>query len=313
MSNVLSVSESRPVHVSSGIPLIQRATSITHEHLLSVIATELSKKSTGTIRILDAGCGAGVLIEYLQKSLPSIFPNHNVELYGFDVDDSGVQHGGFFDSARRRLSAILPESPWDERLHLIGTRDNWPFPDASFDFIVSNQVLEHVANPTHFLAEVYRCLANNGCSVHLFPLKNVMLEGHLLLPFVHRIQNHDLRFAAIRLLSRIGMGRFPSWKRNGTELSEFSERHADYLHYFTWYLTYRDWLHRAKNAGLRASFRYTREFYTAKLRSILRMTPRWSYEGKRSALREWWSVRWLSYVSCVTLFLEKRETYRSGV
>jgi SAM-dependent methyltransferase len=235
------------------------------------------------------------------------------EIYGFDVHDSGVQESGFLCATTERLSSCLPGIPWHDHLRLIDSREAWPYSDGFFDFIVSNQVLEHVADPMHFLAQVKRCLVKGGCSAHLFPLKNVILEGHLLLPFVHWIRNHDLLIAVIRLFSRMGMGKYWGFhRRNRTELNDFSIRHADYLHYFTWYSSYRDFLYMAKIAGLRASFRYTREFYTSKLRRSLGMDLKWLYSTDRNALRDWWSVKWLSYLSCVTLFLENEETYRES-
>ena len=53
--------------------LIMPAKSITHEHLLSVVHTEMSVRcvSDSVVRLLDAGCGDGELIIYLAKK-PSI-------------------------------------------------------------------------------------------------------------------------------------------------------------------------------------------------------------------------------------------------
>ena len=37
------------------------AKSITHVHLLSVVATELRARQSGALRLLDVGCGDGAL------------------------------------------------------------------------------------------------------------------------------------------------------------------------------------------------------------------------------------------------------------
>ena len=58
-------------------------------------------------------------------------------------------------------------------------------------------------------------------------------EGHLLLPFVHRIGYYDLLRWYIDWLSWLGLGKFRTRERElGTTLPVFAERHADLLlHY----------------------------------------------------------------------------------
>jgi SAM-dependent methyltransferase len=38
----------------------------------------------------------------------------------------------------------------------------FPFPNETYDGIISNEVLEHVFNPDEFLSEILRCLKKNG-------------------------------------------------------------------------------------------------------------------------------------------------------
>src|SRR5438477_403658 len=46
------------------------ATSLTHQHLLSVLVTEADRFPSGSVvRVLDAGCGDGVLMDYLTRNL----------------------------------------------------------------------------------------------------------------------------------------------------------------------------------------------------------------------------------------------------
>jgi hypothetical protein len=111
-------------------------------------------------------------------------------------------------------------------------------------------------------------------------------------------------------LSRIGLGAFKTHRRLfGASLDDYARRHADYVHYCTNYISYGQALRLAKRNRMRASFRYTQEFYWRKVRSLLRMSPEFEYRRDRSAAADWCSILFLKYVSSVTLFLEKLETY----
>ncbi len=52
---------------------------------------------------------------------------------------------------------------------VVCTGTEYPFPDASFDAVVSNYVLEHVAAPQAHLREVYRVLKPGGCYIFRTP------------------------------------------------------------------------------------------------------------------------------------------------
>ncbi len=268
---------------------LRPAESITHQHLLAVVNTETRRRPPAPlVRILDLGCGDGRLLSYLATNLPILQPDVRFELYGLDVDDCGVQDRGFLDGARALLRERVPSEDWHGRLISLSTTDAWPFADDYFDAIVSNQVFEHIGDHAFVLGQIARTLRTGGFSVHLFPLRHYVYEGHLHLPFVHRIRDFDLLRAYIRTLSRLGLGKFPAHRRaTGISLEEFSERHADYMHYQTNYLTYTEALTLAKRADLRGSLRYTKEFYAAKVRSLLNRTPLYEYEVNRSALVDW--------------------------
>ena len=249
---------------------------------------------------------------YLMESLPLLNPTLTYEVYGFDVNDHGVQVQGYFEESIRFLTARLPDILWAEKLSLITSSDPWPYPDRQFDIIVSNQVLEHVHDHDLFFSEIYRTLRDGGCAVHLFPLKHHLIESHLWLPFVHHIKHFDLLRFSIKGLSRLGLGKYLAFKRDiGMNLDEYAERNADFIHYFTNYLRYQDFLNLAKRYKLRASYRYTQEYYYRKASAMLGRHPVFTYSTHRSGLMDWLAVAFLKYVSSVTLFLEKKETYSS--
>ena len=292
--------------------MIVRPRSITHQHLLSILNTELEAcPERKKVRILDVGCGNGYLIYYLLSTFNTIYPTIDFEIFGFDVNDHGVQMEGYFKDTISLLSEHFPDTMWEKRLHLISRQDLWPYQNEYFDIIISNQVLEHVHDFDLFFSELYRTLCRGGISAHLFPLRHCLFEGHLKLPLVHKILNHDFMVSYIRSLSRIGLGKFKAHhKSTAISIEKYSEKHADYMNFFTNYLSVRELFKMVKKHSFRASFRYTGEFYSSKLRSLLNLKAKYKYnKHNRRSFVDWWAITLLKYVSSVTLILEKRETY----
>lgn len=275
------------------------APSVTHQHLLSAVATEfVPPVPARPVRLLDAGCGDGQLLDYLAAALAEAHPGVTFEFYGFDVSDHGVQPAGYFETTIERLSRQHPRTPWRERLALISESDRWPWPPDHFDVIISNQVVEHVRNHRVFFSEIFRTLRPGGFSVHVFPLYHVVIEPHLRLPLVHRIDGRDRLRRAIRWLSWAGLGKYD---RSRDALEDFSERHAEYLLTNVNYLTAPSVLKHAVESGLHADFRYTPQYYLAKLREIFARAPvlRYHRGPPRECARVVTSV--LKYLSSVTL------------
>ena len=240
--------------------IVGRATTITYEHLLSIINTEVKRFSKReTVRVLDIGRGDGHLLAYLRENLPKLNPAMTFEIYGFDVKDHGVQKDGFLNNTVSYLSMMFPNVHWEERMAMICTDEPWACPNEFFQVVISNQVVEHVNDHHRYFSEIHQVLSWDGYSVHLFPLKSHIFEGHLLLPFVHRIINYDLLVEYIRWLSRLGLGKFRAHRREfGVALDEYGEAHADYMrHFFQLLITYREALRFGKKNGLRTSFIYT--------------------------------------------------------
>ena len=273
--------------------------STTHDHLLTIVNTECRRFPAGTIvRVLDAGCGKCALLKWLREKLPELRPDLRFEIYGFDVSDHGVSR----DS-----------TPAAEGVSWISCSDVWPYPDNFFQVVISNQVLEHVFTPEVFFRELSRTLCSGGFSAHLFPLGHYIWEGHIHIPFAHWIGNRDLLRSYIKVMSRLGFGRYRDHHAAlGVDLQEFAEQHADYILFFTSYMSSVEALGLAQKHQLRGSFRYTREFYTRKLRRIARRKQGFEYEIERSALADWLSAMTLRYVNCITLFLEKGIAYKHG-
>lgn len=283
-----------------------------YQHLLSIINTESYRHSTDQeVKILDVGCGNGQLIAYLTKNLPCVQPNINWKVYGLDVVNHGVQKKGFMDETIENLSKNFSEVDWHERLTLIYDDEKWQYPDNFFDVIISNQVVEHVKNHLLFFLEISRTLKMNGYSVQIFPLSNVLWEWHIHLPLVHKVKNFDFLFDNIKFLSTLGLGTFHrQTKESGISLEDWTEKHTDYLHYFTNYISYQEILNMGKISNLRTSFRYTRELYQLYLDKKMKRTTKSIYTNHYSSfILEFLSIFFLKYIASVTLFLEKKQTF----
>ncbi|HET9989700.1 MAG TPA: bifunctional 2-polyprenyl-6-hydroxyphenol methylase/3-demethylubiquinol 3-O-methyltransferase UbiG, partial [Kofleriaceae bacterium] len=92
-------------------------------------------------RVLDLGCGAGFLANYLAER------GHTVT--GLDATDENLAIARAYD---RTGSAS----------YVIGDARVLPFPDASFDAVCAMDLLEHVEDPASVVAEAARVLAPGG-------------------------------------------------------------------------------------------------------------------------------------------------------
>ena len=275
--------------------------SVTHRHLLSCVNTALPDAGSphAVTRLLDVGCGDGLLIKYLVESLALTHPRRAIEVYGMDVHDHGVQAPGYWAGTLSLLSGAFPSIAWRQRLRLISTTDPWPYPDAHFDLVVSNQVLEHVGGHQHFFREHRRVLAGSGTGFHLFPLHHCIIEPHLRLPLVHWFSSREGRKAAIAMTTRLGFGRFTG---PDTERDSYAAAQADYLMNQVNYQSQGAIAAAAAAAGLAPSFARTHWYYLQKLRALTGRPFVESYSpGGR--LVEDALAKLLRYVSSVTLEL----------
>jgi SAM-dependent methyltransferase len=282
-----------------------------HRHVCGIINTELADGAPSPVRILDIGCGDGHLIAFLQRQLTRLRPGIFLEIHGYDVEDSAVQAPAFFDQAIAFLSAQSPDIDWRGRLSHIRTTDDLPYPDDFFDFVVSNQVMEHVHDHDALFGQIRRVLKPTGLSAHVFPLKCVFYETHLKLPFVHWISNRDFLVAYIKSCNRIGIGKFRQHRRTDgrVSLTEYAEKHADYMIYETAYRSMGEIYRCAKRHRLRCSFRHTAELYFNKARSMVGAPIRYEFFRTRPALIEWCLLLGCSLLASVTLVLEKENRY----
>ncbi len=140
--------------------------------------------------LLDVGCGEGVLVhQWAQRLAPA-------RVVGIDLEEPSIQAGW----AQR-------EAPNLE--YKVMKAENLPFADDEFDMACAIEVLEHVPDPEHTLAEMARCaehrllvsvpreplwrMLNMARGAYLKELGNT--PGHL---------NHWSKRSFVKLLSRYG-------------------------------------------------------------------------------------------------------------
>ncbi len=150
---------------------------------------ELFTKAAPT-SLLDVGCGEGVLVHKWAQQLGS------ARVVGIDLEEESIQ-AGWREHEAPNLEYRVMEA-----------RD-LPFVDGEFDLACAIEVLEHVPDPEHTVAEMARCAARHLLvSVPREPLWRVVnmargaywsalgnTPGHL---------NHWSRRSFVELLSRHG-------------------------------------------------------------------------------------------------------------
>jgi ubiquinone/menaquinone biosynthesis C-methylase UbiE len=140
--------------------------------------------------LLDVGCGEGVLVQRWAQQLP------NRRVVGIDLEEASIQ-AGWAARGAPNLDYIVMRA------------ENLPFAESEFDLACAIEVLEHVPDPEHTLAEMARCaerhllvsvpreplwrMLNVARGAYLSELGNT--PGHL---------NHWSRRTFAQLLSRYG-------------------------------------------------------------------------------------------------------------
>lgn len=112
------------------------------------IAADVASVAADGARVLEVGCGPGNLAIRLARE-------PGLKVTGLDLDPRMI------DLARgnaRRVMAGSDEQP----SFVVGDVASLPFPDASFDLVVSTLSMHHWAEPDQGLAEIRRVLRPGG-------------------------------------------------------------------------------------------------------------------------------------------------------
>jgi SAM-dependent methyltransferase len=138
-------------------------------------------------RILDFGCGVGQTVTFGRA--------RGLDIWGADT------FAGYF---ARWINMVKPEIR--DRIRKIenGRAD---YPADHFDFVMSNQVLEHVTDPEAVVADIHRVVKPGGLFMAPFPVTGTWYEGHVGLYFAHRFKPGGApRRVYFDLCHRLGFG-----------------------------------------------------------------------------------------------------------
>lgn len=157
--------------------------SVTYDFILDLVRTRCS----APCRLLDFGCGGG---EVVGKALDAGFDAWGVDSF----KDVWEQYAERASSIGHRIQHVAEGTPL-------------PFADNWFDVVVSNQVMEHVADPGPVITEMARVLRPGGLLVAIFPTREILIEPHLKVPLVHWFSPGSAsQTQMLRMMHRLGLG-----------------------------------------------------------------------------------------------------------
>jgi 2-polyprenyl-3-methyl-5-hydroxy-6-metoxy-1,4-benzoquinol methylase len=113
-------------------------------------------------RLLEVGCGSGVISSALHQA-----STRKLEIHAVDVADNRIDTSGY--TFKRVTGTTLP------------------YPSAYFDIVVTNHVVEHVGDwhaQVHHLQEIRRVLSPDGVIYFAVPNKWRLVEPHYRFPFL---------------------------------------------------------------------------------------------------------------------------------
>jgi SAM-dependent methyltransferase len=168
-------------------------------------------------KVLDFGAGVGDLVALGRSS--------GLDIHGIDT------YADHYDTWQGMVPAEIRD-----RVHKV--EGALPFPDSSFDVVVSNQVFEHIPDPPSVLPEIVRVLRPRGIFLAIFPVRETWYEGHVGLYFAHRLQRFPrAQRAYLELGHRLGFGLY---RRKQGESREWATSEGEVLQKVCFYHRSRD-------------------------------------------------------------------------
>lgn len=150
-------------------------------------AFQCSSVPHSKFRILDVGCGRGSTVALLRRDGWDAFGAEmnpaQAELARVGLQRAGHSPGVVLDIANG----------------LIDSKDH------QFDFVLSEQVVEHVQDLEIFVNETWRVLKPDSRAFHVFPSRWRLLESHVRQPMVHWLPKGRLQSLAVLFWVSLGI------------------------------------------------------------------------------------------------------------
>jgi SAM-dependent methyltransferase len=163
-------------------------------------------QSLSKIRVLDLGCGPGDQMIYMNRL--------GFQMSGCDISTDHVESS---------LAALNAANATTTDVRLSRAPTELPFETDRFHAVYANGVFEHCAEMPSLIPEISRVLIPGGVFLAAFPLRSVVVEPHLWLPFVHWFA----RGRTQRLLIRT-MGHFSPSGRNCQSIERYLQNDVFY-------------------------------------------------------------------------------------
>jgi SAM-dependent methyltransferase len=162
-------------------------------------------------KILDYGCGSGDIVRAGLES-------------GLDITGCETFYEGG-EGTREKAADLIGSRIMEMKESRI------PFPESSFDCVVNNMVLEHVADLDLALSEIRRVLKPGGIVLSLFPSREVLRENHCGVPLAHRFSRYRFGYYWLLAFRCIGVGYFTEGKTRSQWAEGFRNWLNLYCHY----------------------------------------------------------------------------------
>ena len=200
----------------SNISQLKYVSSNYDSYILFIQEFLLNKKD---LKILDFGCGIGNLLNVLNES------DINCELYGVDIFEN------------QSLFEIAKENAPFAQIKRIKPYEKFDFGEK-FDIILSNQVFEHIENLDDVYQHLSKILKPNGIIFCGFPTKEIIIEPHLKIPFIHIF---DKESKALHCYLKISMFlRLGQFSRRGFNNKKYLENRKNFCKNQIFYLSLHD-------------------------------------------------------------------------
>ncbi len=164
-----------PIYVGSFGPIagsqqhLERMTEDSLDVRRSIAQLSLFMNESGVglknLKLLELGAGLGLTVTTARLRF-------GAEAYG--LEPGGEEFSGTYELGRQ----LLEGCQLDPDILVNGVGERMPFPDQSFDAVISSNVLEHVADPAKVLAECFRVLRPGGACHMVIPNFGSWWEGH---------------------------------------------------------------------------------------------------------------------------------------